>query len=126
MLNDSQAKQKLHQQDLAAAFDQGLHFRAVDLMTMQGYPEPHRMGAFYGQSASLTAYLAHRDQPAKFVTFVKGAMEKGYDQALRDVYAIDGVAELERLWSADRDAAIAFHGVRLALDDEVLRRINLP
>ena len=53
-------------------------------------------------------------------------MEKGYDQALRDVYAIDGVAELERLWSADRQGAIAFHGMRFALDDETLRRVNLP
>ena len=126
MLGDSQEKQKLHQQDLEAAFDQGLHFRAVDLMTMRGYPQPHRMGAFYGQSASMTAYLAHRDEPAKFVTFIRGSMEKGYDQALRDVYAIDGVAELERLWSADRQGAIAFHGMRLALDDETLRQVNLP
>ncbi|MCE9525740.1 MAG: hypothetical protein K8R36_06770 [Planctomycetales bacterium] len=126
MLGDSKEKQKLHQQDLEAAFGQGLHFRAVDLMTMQGYPQPHRMGAFYGQSASLASYLAHRDQPAKFVTFLKGSMEKGYDQALRDVYAIDGVGELERLWAADRQAAIAFHGMRLTLDEEVLKRINLP
>jgi hypothetical protein len=126
MLGDSQEKQKLHQQDLEAALGQGLHFRAVDLMTMQAYPQPHRMGAFYGQSASLTSYLAHRDQPAKFVIFLKGSLAKGYDQALRDVYAIDGVAELERLWSADRQAAIAFHGMRLTLDEEVLKRINLP
>ena len=126
MLGDSQEKQKLHQQDLEAAFGQGWHFRAADLMTMQGYPQPHRLGAFYGQSASLTSYLAHRDQPAKFVTFLQGSLEKGYDQALRDVYAIDGVAELERLWSADRRAAIAFHGMRLTLDEEVLKRINLP
>ena len=56
------------------------------------------MGAFYGQSASLTTFLIERDSPERFVEFIEKATMLGYDAALQKCYGIDGVAELDRQW----------------------------
>ena len=79
--------------------------RVGELMSIETYPHPTRIAAFYGQSVSLTAFLALRDDPAKFVEFLRRGMDYGYYRALREVYAIDGVAHLERLWHAERTAS---------------------
>ena len=83
------------------------------------------MPAFYGQSASLTAFLAHRDDPAKFLEFLRRALDGGYDAALKQVYAIDHVGELERLWREQRLAwRSGYHGVRLTIDQRTADRIE--
>ena len=71
-----------------------------------------------GQSASVTACLAKRDDPAKFVEFLRRSLDYGYDQALREVYHLDNIAQLERHWQEQRLAwNRGYHGVRLALDE---------
>jgi hypothetical protein len=126
ILADTHEKQMLHERDLTQRLAQGVAFRVAELMTLDTYPAPARVPAFYGQSASLTACLAKRDDPAKFVEFLRRSLDSGYDRALRDVYHLGNVAQLERLWQEQRLVwRSGYHGVRLAIDDsqvEVARR----
>jgi hypothetical protein len=116
ILADSPEKQTLHYRDLREGLQQRHAFRCGELMTLDDYPAPHRVPAFYGQSASLVTFLAKRDTPARFLAFTERAMSGGYDRALREVYEIDGVAELERLWYVDHVAQANAASTRLADD----------
>jgi len=118
ILADSRAKQMLHERDLTHGLASRGAFRIHELVTLDAYPHPSRIAAFYGQSASLTACLARRDDPAKFVEFLRQSLDHGYDQALRDIYQLDNVGQLERLWNEQRLALRSgYHGVKLAIDD---------
>ena len=126
ILADSREKQVLHERDLASGLAGRSAFRVAELMALESYPPPARIPAFYGQSASLTALLARRDDPAKFVEFLRRSLDRGYDQALRHVYHIGNIAQLERLWHDQRlTSRSSYHGLRLALDD-VGQAANLP
>jgi hypothetical protein len=121
MLADSQQKQMLHERDLHHGLANRTAFRLGELVAIDAYPHPTRIPAFYGQSASLTAFLALRDDPARFIDFLRQALDQGYDRALRDVYAIDNVGQLERLWHERRTAwQGGYHGVRLVLDEAAI------
>lgn len=100
LLADSTEKQKRHADDLRNARTGRLTMRLAELMRLEGYPPAQRIPAFYAQSASLTAFLAGRDKPHQLLRFAELALDKGYDQALRDVYKLDGVSELEQAWLA--------------------------
>jgi hypothetical protein len=118
ILADAQEKQMLHERDLTQGLANRTAFRVAELVTMDSYPHHSRIAAFYGQSASLTACLAKRDDPARFVEFLRRSLDNGYDNALRDVYHLNNIAELEQLWRAQRLASSsAYHGVRLVIDD---------
>ncbi|HMC10286.1 MAG TPA: hypothetical protein VKH44_03310 [Pirellulaceae bacterium] len=123
ILADTHAKQMLHERDLTQGITSRAAFRVAELLTFESYPQPSRIPAFYGQSASLTACLAKRDDPSRFVEFLRRSLDDGYDKALRDVYHLDNVAQLEQLWHEQRlalstaNAGSGYHGVRLALDD---------
>ncbi len=74
-------------------------FSVRELLNVQVYPDVSRRGAFYGQSASLVRFLVAQGTPDQFVRFVRRSFGAGgYDAALKDVYQIDGVAQLETLW----------------------------
>jgi hypothetical protein len=119
ILADSHEKQMLHERDLTQGLAARGAFRIHELLTLSTYPHPSRVPAFYGQSASVAACLAKRDDPAKFVEFLRRSLDHGYDRALRDVYHLDNIAELERLWHEQRLAwQSGYHGVRLAIDDK--------
>ncbi|HUY34696.1 MAG TPA: hypothetical protein VMV69_18265 [Pirellulales bacterium] len=98
VLADTAEKQLLHLRDLHIARRQGNHLRMVELFTLAGHPG-ERQAAFYGQSASVVKFLVARGTPEQFVRFVQASSNEGYDRALRDVYQIHGVGELERHWS---------------------------
>jgi len=118
ILADTREKQLLHERDLTQALAGRTAFRLGDLMTAESYPHPTRIAAFYGQSASLTACLAKRDDPAKFVEFLRRSLDEGYDKALGDVYHLKSIAQLERHWHEQRLAwQSGYHGVRLAIDE---------
>ncbi len=100
-LADPFAKRQGHLRDLHQAVATRSAFRIAELFTMDDYPPASRWAAFYGQSISLTEYLVDRGQSSEqFVNFVECAMNKGYETALREVYRINGPAELERDWMA--------------------------
>jgi hypothetical protein len=111
MLADSHEKQRLHHEDLQHAYSRRTAFRTVELMTLEDYPHSSRVPAFYGQSLSLTRFLATRGDPATFVAFLQDSLDQGYDNALRKHYEIADVGHLERLWhtrpSPQRDQSLA-------------------
>jgi hypothetical protein len=103
VLADSVDKQRLHARDLDQSVRHQAAFHSAELMQMADYPPPHRIAAFYGQSASLTAFLAHVGGSDKFVPFLKQASKHGYDHALRECYAIQGVTDLQHRWTEHRN-----------------------
>ena len=127
LLADSNAKRQLHERDFQSGLAQRTAFRAIELLSLDAYPHPSRVPAFYGQSASLTSFLVGREKPAKFVAFLRQSAEQGYDKALRDCYAIDNVQELEQLWHADqlvRAARKADNRLAASLEADTTRAIS--
>lgn len=104
ILADPLDKQHLHQRDLAESLSRGAVFRLSDLLRMDQYPSPAWIPLFYGQSASLTAYLVHRAPPSDFVRFLQVAHRQGYERAAQEVYGVSSLAELEQQWRAARQA----------------------
>jgi hypothetical protein len=118
ILADTHDKQMLHERDLTQGLASRAAFRVAELMAIESYPQPARIPAFYGQSASLTACQGKRDDRARFVEFLRRSFDDGYDKALRDVYHLDNVGQLEQLWQDQRLAwNRGYHGVRLAIDE---------
>ncbi len=95
---DPVAKRQLHGRDLHSAIAAGGEFRLAELLTLDRYPHPSRMGTFYGQSASIVEFLTQIGTREQLVAFVEQATAAGYDKALRDVYAIAGVGSFEQKW----------------------------
>jgi hypothetical protein len=106
ILADTDTKQGRHLHDLETALTQHTTFDAVRLLTMEDYPRPDQIGAFYGQSASVSEFLVNKNTPAMFVDFVQLASSKGYDAALRKCYGISDVHELDRMWRAYVDLSL--------------------
>jgi hypothetical protein len=98
VLADPAPKQNLHLRDLRIAQRHRATFRLVELFSLDGYPPHERHAALYGQSSSLVRFLVARGTPERFARFVRAASDHGHDQALRDLYGIQGVEELERRW----------------------------
>lgn len=115
ILADGGTKRSLHQRDLAQGLQTRQAFHCGELMALGDYPPPARIPAFYGQSASVVACLCKLDKPERFVEFIQLAMWQGNDVALRSVYGLQDAGELERLWRADKTAAVQFHRFQLAL-----------
>lgn len=98
MLADTPGKRGRHAVDLHDALGKRAEFGLAELLTLSGYPQPARMGAFYGQSASLVEYLTTIGTREQLVAMVERATSHGYDVALREVYSIESVRHLERDW----------------------------
>lgn len=98
VLADPSPKQNLHLRDLHLARQQRATFRLVELFALEGYPAADRHATFYGQSASVVRFLVARGTPEQFARFVRTASDEGHDRALREIYGMQGVAELERRW----------------------------
>jgi hypothetical protein len=98
VLSDPGRKQLLHQRDLANCLSNRTEFRLLELMTLESYPDASRVPAFYGQSASLATFLIDRAEPSQFIEFLRLASQQGYDHALKEIYSIDDVNHLDRLW----------------------------
>lgn len=114
VLADHRDKQNRHLQDVSTALAQRTAFSVGELMSLDRYPGANRMGAFYGQSFSLTLLLSQHDAPEKLIPFMQHAFEHGYDDALRKVYRIEGVAGLQMLWRKYQLAAKPYGALRTA------------
>ena len=99
LLADSVDKQGRHHQDLAGAIRSGTNFTCGELMSLDRYPAPDRIPAFYAQSASLVKFLSQRGQPHEFVAFLKHSATVGIDEALDRAYDIRSADHLQRLWA---------------------------
>ena len=110
MLADPPEKLAGHSRDLNAAIAQHREFRIGELLLKADYPAGEQRAAFYGESASLVAFLAARREPAALIGFIHRAADKGTDLALREVYGIHDAGQLERLWRSQTDVATRFNG----------------
>lgn len=97
-LADSSEKVSRHQEDCRAAIHNGTAFHLFELLTLDRLSSPAQFPAFYGQSVCLTKFLLEQDEPTKLIPFAKCAARKGYDEALKSHYDIDGVGGLQRAW----------------------------
>jgi hypothetical protein len=98
LLFDADEKQQRHDRDLSCALNADAAIRLVELLALERVSSFEQMGVFYAQSLSLVRFLVERESPAQFVSFIERSGEVGYERALRELYAIEGVAQLERLW----------------------------
>jgi hypothetical protein len=98
LLADTPRKQTLHHRDLAYALRTGTTLRVAELLSFERPAAPEQIGVFYGQSLSLVRFFMTRSDRRRLTSFLVSSQNHGYDRALRDVYHIDGVAHLERLW----------------------------
>jgi hypothetical protein len=98
VLADAAAKQELHKRDLDISVRRQTAFHCAELLQLASYPAPQRIPTFYGQSASLIAFLSDIGGSEKLLPFVKDATNGGYDLALHKHYGIQSIAELQQRW----------------------------
>jgi hypothetical protein len=77
LLADSTEKQRLHRRDLDQSFTNQTVFHLAELVSLDGYPPPHRIPTFYGQSASLVKFLSEHGGPEKLIPFLKSVADQG-------------------------------------------------
>lgn len=106
ILADSHEKQGRHRQDLDRALAERAVFRVHELVSLGDYPGNGRWGTFYGQSASLVAFLLRHGGEQTFLSFVETALTAGYDHAAMQLYDCS-LAELERRWHAQARTAVS-------------------
>ncbi|HTI49469.1 MAG TPA: hypothetical protein VL475_00905 [Planctomycetaceae bacterium] len=98
ILAEPLAKQQRRRTALERSLAIARPFSAAELTGLADYPAPQRHDAFYGQSASLVAYLIERESPAKFLEFVELSTKGTPEQALMKVYGVATLRELDRNW----------------------------
>lgn len=108
-LADSDEKQQRHLRDLRQAYFNRTFFSVMELVTMDEQPSARQMAAFYGQSLALVQLLIARREPDQLLRFIDRAEHVGHDAALREVYGIAGMAELERLWQVHFEEVAVLH-----------------
>lgn len=97
LLADTEVKRDAHRADFARARQSGRAFKMGEFLKMADYPAPERFPEFYGQSLVTAEFLAELGKPGDFVEFVDRLLATSPDQALKEVYQLEG-AQLERRW----------------------------
>ena len=72
-------------------------FAINDLVGLD-YPDAKDWPTYYAQSVSLTRFLVERGEPRDFIRFLQAAERTGLEAALRNIYRIDDLAELQNQW----------------------------
>jgi len=99
-LEDPAEKQRLHLVDLQRAVQAGRTPRLSEVLFAADYPPASQRALYYGSSLSLVRFLSTHDQPERVLDFVEKAMASGHQAALKEVYGIRSVEELEHQWLA--------------------------
>ncbi len=97
VLTEPAHKVDLHRRNLEKSRQEGLLFGVKELMQLDNYPQPRRIGAFYAQSVCLVEFMTELRGPQVFTAFVRDGLREGYDEALRKHYALD-MNELQDRW----------------------------
>lgn len=98
ILAEPVSRQAIRRAAMQRAVTRAGRFGAAELLSLREYPASDRRDAFYGQSASLVAYLIERDSPARFLEFLQLGQKQGFEPALVEVYQIRSLAELDARW----------------------------
>lgn len=117
ILTEPALRQTERRQSMQRAMARSGRLSAAELASMKDYPAAERRDAFYGESASLVAYLIERDSPARFLEFLQLSQKQGFDQALADVYRIRSSADLDAHWRPrllDRGSSAELLAARVA------------
>jgi tetratricopeptide (TPR) repeat protein len=99
VLTEPRERINLHLGNLPMHRRQGELFRVGELMKMNDYPEPRRIGAFYAQSVSLVEFLSQKKGYPTFARFLREGLDGGYEPALARHYGYRSFAEMERDWT---------------------------
>ena len=99
LLVDPPEKLRLHERDLRDGLRLGTAFPISEMLSVERYPEPCRMGVFYGQCAALTQLLLNEGRPSRIHEFASQITAVGVNPALQASYGIRGVPELEQKWA---------------------------
>ncbi len=98
ILSEPVARQAVRRSAMERALGKAPRYTAADLMGLAEYPSGAQRDAFYGQSASLVAFLIERDSPERFLEFVELGQKQGFERALTEVYALRSLTELDSHW----------------------------
>lgn len=98
ILSEPAARQATRRAAMQRALATTGRFAAAELVVLADYPAASRRDAFYGESASLVAYLIERDSPARFLEFLQVAERESCERALKEVYRIGSLSELDIRW----------------------------
>ena len=118
ILSEPVARQATRRKAMQQALSRTARYSAPELLALAEYPVGDRRDAFYGQSASLVAYLIERDSPARFLEFLQIGQKSGFEQALADVYRIKSSADLDVRWRPqllDRGQSAELFAARIAV-----------
>jgi hypothetical protein len=105
VLSEPASEQMLRARDLATPIRDDILFRLEVLMTAE-YPGGNHWALYYAQSVSLTRYLVGLGTPRQFVEFVRASQTRGIEVALREIYSIEGIAQLETRWKNHTRSAL--------------------
>lgn len=97
VLAEPNEKIEQHRRNLHKHYQDGLLFGLKELMKMENYPEPRRIGAFYAQSVVLVEFLTQQRGPKVLAEFVKDGLRHGYETSLQRHYGMT-FPQLETLW----------------------------
>src|SRR5262249_23299908 len=97
--SEPSAEQNLRAADLHHSFRAGQVFELRQLMSIDT-PEAKDWSLYYAQSVSLARFLVEQGTPQQMIQFVRESSRKGIEPALRDIYHIGGLSELEERWRA--------------------------
>ncbi len=98
ILSEPAVRQAARRSAMQRALAKTPRFAAGELLALRDYPSGDRRDAFYGQSASLVAYLIERDSPEKFLAFLQHGQQHSFERALTDIYGIRSPADLDARW----------------------------
>jgi hypothetical protein len=108
VLTEPSFKVDQHRRNLEKGQKEGMLFGVQELMQLDDYPQPSRIGAFYAKSVCLVEFLTELHGPQVLTAFVKDGLSQGYDTALQKHYGMD-MTELQQRWRQRLD-----HGNRVA------------
>jgi hypothetical protein len=97
VLAEPLAEQISRAAELTGPLSEGKIFKLNELMAID-YPNTEAWNLYYAQSVSLTQFLVDIATPEQFVRFLRSAQREGVEAALREVYRINGFADLENRW----------------------------
>lgn len=100
--------------------------RSAEILTTGKYPPGLRCDAFYIESAQLVQLLLRDGGIQRLLRFAKAGMDRGYDAALREHYAVEGLAELDRHRQQNTAAGLILQASRKRMDTASERHDNAP
>jgi hypothetical protein len=98
VLSEPGAEQQMRAAELEKPLESGRVLEVGKLMAMD-HPDAADWSLYYAQSISVTRFLVEQAAPAQFIQFVRASQQDGLESALRGIYHIAGLADLQKRWT---------------------------